>query len=294
MARVLVASVLGAVLTACSDGGDTASGTPAPVPMGGTTSGVAGAPAGTSEDACFAPASLTACSEVRACEDYEAYKTCGADCLIVQINCTGASDECSRMGDSCLCACLAAYGCCDKGCSCASDRAPGGAPAECSSDSDCAPDSVCDAGACTQVCGDNAFATPNMQCVCRVGFEFASSDPSDTNCVPSQGPLTPAPGCQLFAQDDEHTYLGDLGDCYDASSICNKYGSYGSPYGADSIFNEYGTYGSPYGAFSAFNDYSTQPPQLICDGEVAACVTTNKFACSGTDLAHPSSLCSCP
>ena len=160
----------------------------------------------------------------------------------------------------------------------------------CSTDSECAVNAVCDSGRCMQVCGANAFASAATTCQCLPGFEWASRDPSDTNCVE----MAVLPGCHLVAQDTAQTYLGQFGACYGMSSVCNEYGRYGSPYGTDSIFNKYGSYGSPYGAFSAFNDYSSSPPQVVCDGEVIGCVTTNQFVSCEGDRIAPSSLCSCP
>lgn len=164
------------------------------------------------------------------------------------------------------------------------------APGTCQSNAECAVNAICNqAGSCQQVCGENAYATEEMSCDCLPGFEWASSDPSVTDCVQ---PST-LPGCHLFARDAGGKYLGEHGTCFGVSSVCNEFGKYGSPYGSDSIFNEFGTYGSPYGSFSAFNDLSTSPPVIVCDGAVSACVTTNELACPGTDLVHPLSLCTC-
>jgi hypothetical protein len=163
-------------------------------------------------------------------------------------------------------------------------------PGSCSSDVECALNAVCDSsGECMQVCGANAIANDGGDCSCLPGFQWASTDPNDTNCV---RPTTLA-GCHLIGQDAAETYLGEVGSCYAAASVCNEYGSYGGEYASDSIFNPYGTFGSEYGAYSAFNPYSHNPPLLVCDGVVDGCVTVNEFACSGSTRVHPAALCSC-
>lgn len=162
-------------------------------------------------------------------------------------------------------------------------------PNACTADAECAINAVCNASQkCEQVCGANALADKES-CVCLPGFEWASADPNDTNCV------RPAilGGCHIFAQDNEETYLGAVGGCYDANSVCNEYGTYGSPYASDSIFNEYGSFGSKYAMYSAFNPYTLYPPILVCDGYPSGCVTTNDLACAGSPRVHPATLCSC-
>jgi hypothetical protein len=134
-----------------------------------------------------------------------------------------------------------------------------------------------------------ALAVDN-QCECLPGFEWASPDPSDTNCVRP----TVLSGCHLFAQDSNQTYLGARGGCYDANSLCNKFGTYGSPYATDSIFNEYGNFGSEFAPYSASNPYTQSPPILVCNGTPSGCVTVNTFACAGSAIVNPATLCSCP
>lgn len=162
-------------------------------------------------------------------------------------------------------------------------------PGSCSSDTDCAPNAVCDdTAACHQVCGANAIAS-NGTCNCLPGFEWASTDPDDTNCV---RPPTLS-GCHIIGQDHEQTYLGEVGSCYGSTSVCNEFSSYGSEYASDSIFNDYGTFGSEFASYSAYNEFTSTPPLLVCDGVVEGCVTVNSFACSGNQI-DPDSLCDCP
>jgi len=68
----------------------------------------------------------------------------------------------------------------------------------------------------------------------------------------------------LYADDDDHTYLGKITlNNYDADSIFNEYGTYGSKYSSESIFNEYGPYGGKYGSYSPFNEYTSSPPFVV-------------------------------
>lgn len=162
-------------------------------------------------------------------------------------------------------------------------------PNMCTVDAECAINATCAQGRCKQVCGANAVASAGS-CQCLPGFEWASRNPDDTSCV------RPAvlPGCHVVAQDGARTYLGFVGSCYAANSICNEYGSYGSEYSSTSIFNAYGQFGSSYGGYSAFNSFSASPPLLVCDGKVSGCLTTNSFAsCSGGRRTSPLVICGC-
>src|SRR5690606_15580811 len=75
---------------------------------------------------------------------------------------------------------------CDVTQDCAAGVCRGGTctdPGSCNSDAECNVGAICDADKhCKQVCGSNAFATDGA-CSCLPGFEWASADPSDTNCV---------------------------------------------------------------------------------------------------------------
>lgn len=161
----------------------------------------------------------------------------------------------------------------------------------CKSNGDCPVNADCKGGSCIKVCGTNAYVASSSECACLPGFQWASDDPNDTNCVASPA----QPGCHIYAQDPGSTYLGEVGGCYGVNSVCNEYGSYGSSYAASSIFNEYGSFGSAYGTYSAFNVYATSPPQLVCNGVGSGCVTVNSYAvCTGGPNRDPKFLCNCP
>ena len=164
-------------------------------------------------------------------------------------------------------------------------------PGGCQTDGECPVNAICEAGSCIQVCGENAYATEQSGCRCLPGFEWASSDPSDTDCTPSSSQL----GCHIYAQDSTSTYLGEVAGCYTLNSVCNQYGSFGSAYAVNSIFNEYGLFGSPYGLYSAFNEYAVSPPLMVCDGVKSGCVTINTYAnCDSRPNTDPRFLCNCP
>jgi hypothetical protein len=83
-------------------------------------------------------------------------------------------------------------------------------------------------------------------------------------------------GAKFMAQDEEHTYLGEIANSYANDSIFNEYGTYGSEYNSSSIWNEYGTFGSEYSLYSPFNDYTSTPPMMIKGGKIIGYLSASK------------------
>ena len=90
-------------------------------------------------------------------------------------------------------------------------------------------------------------------------------------------------GAKVVADDDNHTYLGEIDDEFSYDSIFNDYGTYGSEYSSDSIWNDYGQFGGEYSLYSPLNRYSTTPPLILKNGRVIGRLTINKYVAGAVD-----------
>ena len=88
---------------------------------------------------------------------------------------------------------------------------------------------------------------------------------------------------KIIADDEDHTYLGQIDVEFSSDSIFNEYGTHGSKYSSQSIQNEYGRFGGEYSVHSAFNKYSSTPPLIVKDGRVIGRLTVNKYVAGAID-----------
>ena len=88
---------------------------------------------------------------------------------------------------------------------------------------------------------------------------------------------------QVYADDDDKTFLGTIEDEFSSESIFNDYGSYGSEYSSTSIWNDYGTYGGEYSSYSPFNPYSSSPPIIVKSRKIIGRLTVNKYVSGAVD-----------
>jgi hypothetical protein len=88
---------------------------------------------------------------------------------------------------------------------------------------------------------------------------------------------------KVIADDDEHTYLGQIDHELSSDSIFNDYGTYGSKSGSDSIWNKYGQFGGEYSSHSPLNKYSSTPPLILKNGRVIGRLTVNKHVAGAVD-----------
>lgn len=90
-------------------------------------------------------------------------------------------------------------------------------------------------------------------------------------------------GAKVIADDDKHTYLGQIDDEFSPDSIFNQYGTHGSKYSSESIHNDYGSFGGEYSGASPFNKYSSTPPLIVKNGKVIGRLTVNKSVAGAVD-----------
>lgn len=88
-------------------------------------------------------------------------------------------------------------------------------------------------------------------------------------------------GAQIYAQDEDNTYLGSITNKYNSDSVLNTYGNYGSQYNAKSIWNNYGSFGGAYSTYSPFNKYSSKPPVIMKNNRIIGYLTVNSFTTNG-------------
>ena len=80
-------------------------------------------------------------------------------------------------------------------------------------------------------------------------------------------------GASVIGADEEHTFLGKIGDSYDTDSIFNDYSRYGMDYSSDSIWNNVGRFGSDVSSYSPFNDVASEPPLILKNGTIIGRLT---------------------
>ena len=95
--------------------------------------------------------------------------------------------------------------------------------------------------------------------------------------------ITTYGGAKIVADDDEHTYLGQIDNEFSADSIFNDYGTHGSKYSSESIQNDYGRFGVEYSTHSPFNKHSSTPPLIVKNGRAIGRLTVNKYVAGAVD-----------
>ena len=95
--------------------------------------------------------------------------------------------------------------------------------------------------------------------------------------------ITKYGGSKVVADDDEHTFLGEIADELSANSIFNDFGTHGNKYASASIHNDYGRFGGQYSAHSPFNKYSSTPPLIVRNGRAIGRLTVNKYVAGAVD-----------
>lgn len=76
-------------------------------------------------------------------------------------------------------------------------------------------------------------------------------------------------GADIYAQDDDNTYLGRITNSFGSNSVVNDFGKYGNKFSSTSIWNEFGKY-------SPFNNFSSKPPVIIKDNEILGYLSISK------------------
>ena len=90
-------------------------------------------------------------------------------------------------------------------------------------------------------------------------------------------------GASVIADDDEHTFLGKIGNTVASDSIFNTVGHHGSTVSSQSIWNEVGRFGGEVARLSPFNPVTSSPPFIVKDGKVVGRLTVNEVVRGAID-----------